>query len=307
MPELRTRPIAVAVVVVALFAASAGLQAARDRSFPRTDPRDRFLYLESGEALKRAALSFDALAADIYWIRTLQHYGGDRLSARVEGRFELLYPLLDLTTSLDPRFNVAYRFGAIFLSGSAPGGPGRPDLAIALLKKGLRAAPERWEYMQDIGFVCYWELGDFNAAAEWFRRASRVSGAPNWLEPLAATTLAQGGDRESSRFLWQQILATAEDDWMKQEAERRLLQLVAMDQIDWLEARIRPFAEQQAEGPITWQRLIQAGVVRGVPSDPAGTPYELNPWWGAVTVASASRLFPLPTAAAAAARLPPVQ
>ena len=48
--------------------------------------------------------------------------------------YDLLYPLLDLVTTLDPRFNVAYRFGAIFLVRAAPGGPGRPDLAIALLE-----------------------------------------------------------------------------------------------------------------------------------------------------------------------------
>jgi tetratricopeptide (TPR) repeat protein len=307
MPELRTRPVVVAVMLAALLGASAGLQAARDRSFTRDDPRERFLYLQSGEALRRIALSFDALAADIYWIRTLQHYGGDRLSSRTEGRFELLYPLLDLTTTLDPRFNIAYRFGAIFLSGSYPGGPARPDLAIALLKKGLDAAPQRWEYMQDIGFVYYWELGDFRSASEWFHRASQVPGAPRWLQTLAATTLALGGDRVSSRFLWQQIYSSAEDDWMRGEAERRLQQLAAMDQIDWLTARASAFAERDDEEPITWERLIRAGIVQGVPRDPTGVPYEVNPWWGTVTVSERSRLFPLPVGAAAAARTVPIR
>ena len=49
--------------------------------------------------------------------------------------------MLDLTTTLDPLFNVAYRFGAIFLAEPYPGGAGRPDLAIALLEKGLQARP----------------------------------------------------------------------------------------------------------------------------------------------------------------------
>ena len=34
-----------------------------------------------------------------------------------------------MATGLDPYFNIAYRFGAIFLSESKPDGPGRPDLA----------------------------------------------------------------------------------------------------------------------------------------------------------------------------------
>jgi tetratricopeptide (TPR) repeat protein len=285
----------VVTVILLLVAGSVAVQAARDRAFPRTEVADRFLYLESSEALKRLALSFDALAADVYWIRTLQHYGGDRLSRERQKKYELLYPLLDLTTTLDPEFTVAYRFGAIFLAEPYPGGPGRPDQAVALLQKGLRYAPRKWEYMQDIGFVYYWERGDFREAARWFERASRMPGAPIWLAQLAATTLAQGGDRASSRFLWQQIAATAEDAWLKREAERRLAQLRAMDEIDWLESRIRAYAASSPQAPYSWEPLVRARVLAGVPVDPTGVPYDLDRGTGAVTVSRESRLFPMPT------------
>lgn len=297
MGDFRSRPALVGVMVAVLLGASVAVQAARDRAFPRTAVADRFLYLESGEALKRVALSFDLLAADIYWIRALQHYGGDRLNKPRERKYELLYPLLDLTTTLDPEFTIAYRFGAIFLAEPYPGGPGRPDQAIALLRKGLRHAPDKWEYMQDIGFVYYWELGDFRQAASWFHRASQVKGAPIWLEQLAATTLAQGGDRASSRFLWQQILASAEDKWLRGEAQRRLAQLQAMDEIDWLQARIHSYVSSGAAGPValSWDRLVRAQVLRGVPQDPTGVPYDLDTATGRVTVSQESRLFPMPT------------
>ena len=60
-----------------------------------------------------------------------------------ERRYDLLYPLLDLATTLDPRFTIGYRFGAIFLAEPHPGGAGRPDQAIALLKKGVAFNPEQ--------------------------------------------------------------------------------------------------------------------------------------------------------------------
>jgi tetratricopeptide (TPR) repeat protein len=295
MLDLRHRPAIVLVTVGVLVGASVALQAERDRVFPRADVRERFLYLRSGDAMKRLALSYDALAADLYWIRTLQHFGGDRLSAGRGGRYELLYPLLDLTTSLDPRFNIAYRFGAIFLSEPWPGGPGRPDLAVALLKKGIANDPTKWQYMQDIGFVYYWALGDFATAASWFDRAAKVPGAPPWLGPLAATTLAQGGDRRASRFLWQQIAASADDKWMQREAERRLVQLDAMDEIDWLNARIRAYAAAHPGQVVSWDVLLRAGLFRAVPADPTGEPYVLDPFTGLVTVSERSRLAPLPT------------
>ena len=153
----------------------------------------------------------------------------------VGNAYELLYPMLDLTTTLDPLFNVAYRFGAIFLAEPFPGGAGRPDLAIALLEKGLQAKPDKWEYMQDAGFVNYWWRQDYKAAAGWFDRASKVPGAPWWLQSLAASTLAEGGDRQSSRLMWKAIRESAEIDWLRNDAERRLTQFDALDQMDQLQ------------------------------------------------------------------------
>src|SRR5262249_58421613 len=120
-----------------------------------------------------------------------------------------LFPLLNLTPPFVPAFTLAYRFGAIFLSEAPPAGPGRPDQAIRLLEKGLAARPDKWEYMQDIGFVHYWWDHDYHAAAAAFQKASTMPGAPWWLESLAATTLAQGGDRRASRVMWQAARRTA--------------------------------------------------------------------------------------------------
>src|SRR5688500_11342017 len=139
---MTTRAAAIAVLIV-LAAGSVVLQAARDRRYAREADTARLMYLQSGETAKRLALEYDALAADIYWIRAVLHYGGDRLDDPGRGRYDLLFPLLDLTTSLDPQFQIAYRFGAVFLAEPPPGGPGRIDLARALLHKGMSASPER--------------------------------------------------------------------------------------------------------------------------------------------------------------------
>ena len=109
---------------------------ARDTHFALPAVTDRLLYLRSGGTAGRLALSFDNLAADVYWIRTIQHYGRDYKNRNRPRRFELLPSLLDLTTTLDPQFLIAYRFGAIFMAISPPDGLGRPDLSIALLEKG---------------------------------------------------------------------------------------------------------------------------------------------------------------------------
>ena len=281
------------VAAIACVALAIALQVSRDRVYPRNAPdTQKLLYVRSPEALQRMALGFDALLADVYWIRAIQHYGGDRLERGGARRYELLYPLLDITTSLDPYFNIAYRFGAIFLSEPFPGGPGRPDQAIALLRKGLLAQPTKWQYFHDIAFVHYWALRDPIAAAQWFKRAAEQPGAPNWLMPVAAAMLTEGSDRTSARFLWQQMLG-ADQEWLRRRADHALLQLDALDQIDRLQTLVARTPKPATE-PFTWEWFARARGHRGVPVDPSGTPYELDPATGEVTVSEGSLLFPLP-------------
>jgi tetratricopeptide (TPR) repeat protein len=286
-----------AALIVLFAAAVVLLQIQRERLFADAGPVDEVLYVSSPATIGRMALSYDALAADLYWIRTVQYYGSTKIANDLRRRYELLYPLLDLTTSLDPYFNVAYRFGAIFLTEKPPAGPGRPDLAMALLQKGLTAQPDRWEFAYDLGFVYYWHLQDYPRAAEWFRRAADIEGAPLWLEPMAAVTLAKGGDRSTSRQLWSELVKTAPEaaSWVRAQAELRLMQLDAMDQIDLLENVVKEYERRTGSLPFTWEEMIRAGVLPGIPADPRGFPYELNPYWGIVTLSEKSTLNPLPT------------
>ncbi len=250
--------------------------------------------IRSAALIGRAALSYRPLVADVYWLRTLQHYGRTKLSKDPHKQYNLLEPFLDLTTSLDPRFNAAYRFGAIFLSEPFPDGPGRPDQAIALLEKGLREQPGKWEYVYDIGFVEYWWRGNFQVAARRFQEAAGLPGGPSWLGPLAAVTLAQGGDRRSSRQLWRQVRESADADWLVKSAEHRLAQLDAMDQMDRLEAALGQASLRLGRSPGDWRDVVAAGVLRGVPLDPTGVPFVVRPD-GHVGLRRDSTLNPLPT------------
>lgn len=286
-----------ALIVFLLLGAVVGLQAVREQSEAHGRPaaaNERLLYVQSPEFVRRAALSYKSLVADVYWVRAVQHYGQTKLSAAVDKNYDLLYPLLDLTTSLDPRFNIAYRFGAIFLAETFPAGAGRPDQAIALLEKGLREQPGKWEYAEDIGFVYYWWGQDYVQAAEWFKRAGDMPGAPNWLSAMAAVTLAKGGNRDSSRRLWTEVLSSADAAWLKDQARFRLSQLDAMDQIAALEGVVKLYQQRTGSPAASWFDLNRAGFLRGIPIDPERHPYQLDPSSGAVTLAKDSPLNPLP-------------
>ena len=286
--------LAFSIAISSLLVLCVLLQIVRDGRYAKYRAETAMLYIPAGAVLQRMALSFDALLADVYWIRAIQHYGLKKLSEDENKRYDLLYPLLDITTSLDPRFNMAYRFGAIFLTEAYPDGPGRPDLAIELLQKGIREMPAKWRYLQDIGFIHYWWLHDYEGAAEWFRRASEVPGASWWLKSLAANTMAEGGNRSASRMLWSEIYESAENEWIRADALRRLTQLRALDEIDQLTAVVEAFEQRTSRQPTSWQELIRAADLSAMPIDPAGLLYALDPSSGKVSLGRGSPLAPLP-------------
>ena len=217
------------------------------------------------------------VAADLYWIRALQHFGKSGSRRRATSRtYALLYPLLDLTTTLDPYFSIAYRFGAIFLGEPYPGGPGRPDLAIALLQKGLAAQPAKWQYMMDLGFVYYWHLRDYKSAAAGV--PARVGDA-GCAELAAAARRGDAGRRRTPRRVAGAVAAAG--------AVRRAVA-----------ARLRRAAPRAARRDGRHRGLetreSDQGLNPPIPGDPSGTPFVLDPATGGITVARESKLFPLP-------------
>lgn len=289
-------------LIAVLTATAIGAQAVRDRGWQPYQPPGGVMWIRSGPLAKRLALSFDNLAADIYWMRAVVYYGGQRLSR--EKSYSQLSPLLELVTSLDPHFRVAYRFGAVFLAEPFPGGAGRPDLAVQLLQRGVENDPARWEYVEDIGFVYYWWLRDFAQAAEWFKRAGAIPGAAEWLAPLAATTLAEGGNRASSRLLWTELRDTTDAEWIKTNAQHRLRQLDAMDMIDELNRSSARFAARHGRPPADLRELGLDEHWSVIPRDPGGTAFVLDPSNGRIRLADTSSLLPLPDGSAAAAMMP---
>jgi hypothetical protein len=250
-------------------------------------------WVRSPMLMRRLTLGFNDLWADIYWIRAVQYFGETKLSKDETKSYERLYPLLDVTTTLDPRFNIAYRLGAILLSEGYPSGAGNTEQAIALLEKGLREMPDKWQYAHDAGFVCYWWKRDPTAAAQWFLKASAIPGAPNWLQPVAASMLSEGGDREPARRLWREMAETAEHEWLRESARRGLMQIDAEEHIELLKRIVDEYRHRTGRFPATWHELIGAGILRQSPVDPSGYVYALDPDSGAVDVAIGSRLYPL--------------
>jgi len=233
------------------------------------------LVLRSGKLVKAMSLEYAPLMADIYWTRVVQYYGEKR--TRHDPNFELLWPLLDLTTTLDPNLLVAYRFGSTFLSEPSPRGAGHPELGIELLERGIQANPEYWRFYEDLGFIYYFELKDYARASAAFAEGSKNPDAQIWMKIMAARIAAEGESLQTSIFLWNEVYQTAKDPQVKQNALTHLQLLGVEQDCKQLDALADEFQKRTGRRPSRVAEMVQAGLLSHVPADPAGFPYVFGP------------------------------
>jgi hypothetical protein len=266
------------------FAASIPLVQARlDATLGEFREQEEVLYLWRGEQVKRLFPGFNNLMADLYWIRTVQYYGSQRAFAN-DKSYALLPPLLDITLTLDPTFEVAYRYGAIFLSEPKPAGAGRPDLGVALLDRGAKILPRAWFLQQLRGFFAYFYLDDAERAAASLKEAASLPDAPFWLHTMAAEFLARGGEREKARHMWQSLKSQFEPEF-RRIPEAQLRRLDALDAIDAINRKIEEYTRRTGSRPPSLEALPVS------PLDGAGVPYVYDPQQGGVRLSRGSPLW----------------
>ena len=279
--------------VVLLFGALVGIQSRIDQTLGPYRAAEEILYVDSGGAMKRMLLGFDNVAADLYWLRTVQYFGGKRRDATNKD-YRLLEPLLNITIELDPDFKIAYTYGATFLSEPFPAGAGQPEKGIEIIDKAIAEHPEHWRFYLDKGFIYFWFLHDYEKAAEVFLQGSELPGAPYWMIATATRTLTLGGDRETARYLWQMLRQSAETSQQRDNATIHLQQLDALDEMDLLDKVVGNFHQRAGRYPAGWLELVDTGFLEKIPVDPRGTAYAWNPETHAVELGSSSPLGGLP-------------
>jgi len=230
-----------------------------DGSSARDIASEETLFLSSGETIKRMSLGLEAVAADIYWIRTVQYFGRKLIdsgkpassAATKDIRMDLLAPLLDIVVTLDPHHLPAYRFAAIFL-------PERDmPAATALLVKGIRENPNDWRMYQDLAYI-YWQAGNVSTgeeqgenyanAAEWYDKGAKVPGAPWWMNDLSGLMKMKGGSREAARAVYSAYLGS-DDENVRRQAIDRLKQLRSIEELEAINSLISRYKQETGSCP----------------------------------------------------------
>jgi hypothetical protein len=231
----------------------------------------------------------EGLMASVYWLRAVQYYGHQR-AFTTSPDYALLGPLIEITNALDPRLELAYRYGAIFESEAWPLGAGRPEEGIKILERGIEALPDSWRLRWDLGGIWFFFMKDDRKAAQVFLDAAKLPGAPFWLQSLAASVLIQGGHRDISRRIWKEQYEHSQGA-IRDNAFFHLQQIDALDEVETLSTLASAFAKRAGRLPASPRELVDAGLVARIPRDPSGVAFAYDPNTGRFNIARASKFW----------------
>jgi tetratricopeptide (TPR) repeat protein len=235
--------------------------------------------LPRGEYLKPALLGYQHLGADLLWLRMIQVLGKRKNTA---GDYEWLYHALDVITDLDPQYDYAYQVGGLVLAWD------RVDLANKLLEKGLEPNAHIWQIPFYLGMNHFMYTHDYGRAAEYIGRASRTPGLPGELAPppflplLATRLYAQTDDPESALELLGAVVEQTPHDWLKDELNSRVKELIIERDIRALEQAVAQYRQREGTFPKNLADLLRKGDSKILPQEPFGGEYILETKTGRV-------------------------
>ncbi len=236
------------------------------------------LYL-NGPAMKRLTLAFNGVAADWYWVRSLQyvgrkivnyedtHAGNFDLSNLSTLDLRLLPSLLRMATTLDPQFLEPYYYGALIL----------PDVneeeAIALLNFGIAANPDKWRLYQHLGYI-YWQRGDHGRASDVYAAGSRIPGAPPWMLAMSARMKAEGGAAQAAREMYIHLSEASDDPNVKVMVDKQLMRLDSVEERDKIRRILADHKARTGRCITSWKEIVSALQTAGLRVDASGAPLD---------------------------------
>ena len=126
------------------------------------------LYLPKERSLRVLCLDYREFCADWLWMRTINYASGHLYS---DQKFVWLYKMLNTITDLDPHFMPPYKFGSIYLGSCAQ----RPQDAIALLDKGIKANPDNVELPYQAAITMQLLLRDDEGSLKYLKQVIEIS------------------------------------------------------------------------------------------------------------------------------------
>ena len=212
--------------------------------------------------LRLLSLGHPTLAANLYWLRTVQYVGEPRATER---GWERLFPLANLVTDLDPAHGYAYQ-----VAGTILGSLGRIEESNAILEKGMRSVPNRYILPYLRAFNAFYYMGDYALAGEYVEIAARVPGAPSHLRQNVLAMYVKGRRAEAAIAFLEEALAAASDDESRKAIQGQLDQARFEREADRIDEAVASYRARYGLAPASVSLLVAEGLLPALPVEPFG-------------------------------------
>ncbi len=265
MSKRGNRIIAALLVVVLCYAATVASLMGADNT--RTDEgMDDILYLPNEKLLTHFTAGLNTIIANFLWLHCIQYTA---LEHRGQRHFTWLEHMLFTATRLDPYFVDVYRFGAMFLSALRAD----PEASLRLAQEGMKKNPHSWHLPYEAAMNYLLNRRDHPDsryyAAQYLSMSAATGRAISGVVNLAAKLQDEYDLTEIERDMWVNML-DSDDKFIRELAERKLIEIELREICRVLNERITLFAERTGQKPRSLDSLIEQGLITAVPEDPLG-------------------------------------
>jgi len=228
--------------------------------------KEIFFYVPPLNYLKIISGSFQSFCADIFYIRgvlAITDSFQDRMAwiDWVQKNFEV-------ATNLDPKLTQGYFFAGVVIAHGEEG----IKKGIQFLEKGLKQNTKEWQIPYWIGFN-YYQLQDYLKAIEYYEKASQSPGAPKFLKSIQPMYYYRAGRPDLGLIYLQGLLHSVKDP---RELEWVETKLKWIENIVYLEDKLKQFKALYGHCPERIENLKEAGLLEEIPEDPFGGSYYLD-------------------------------
>lgn len=246
-------------------------------NLPREDPLGkRLLYLPTFEGVSVLSLGNKGLAADLFYLWTIQYYSALELNER----FLYLGTMFDLITDLDPLYFDAYALGGMLMAMASIRDPETHRQAlISLYDKGIAAMPDDYALAEIAAWDFFTMLKDPEMATRYLEIATTRPEAPDRIRRILGRW--RDGSHlwtfEESIAYWKEAIKDSTTERDRDYARSHLYDVVAERDRVTLNPMLETFRAVHGRCPKDMDEVVRVGLLRSVPHDYFGQAYGLDP------------------------------
>ncbi len=132
-------------------------------------------------------MDMDEAAASLLWVRGIVYFADSYLQNKSS---DWMGHIVDIVTTLNPRFKPAYEFAGVTLTRDQENLP----RALAILDRGIGEFPEDWKLSVYAAMSQINLDSNYLKAAEYLKPLALKEDVPQHLKTLSATFIEKGGD-----------------------------------------------------------------------------------------------------------------